>query len=679
MKKLKYFIQSRETSWLSFNDRVLQEAADKTVPLIDRIKFLGIFSSNLDEFFSIRVAALKRLEKHKYIAVKDENYGANEVLKQVLSIVMWQQQKFKKVYDVILTELESENIHIVNEKQLTAEQGSFIRKYFVHNVMSTLAPIMIDDIKTFPYLKDKRIYLAVKLQNKTNDAFSKHSIIEIPTSVLPRFIEISSSDESINIMLLDDLIRYCLDDLFYTFDYDKINAWTIKLTRDAEIDIDSDFEGNFVDKVSQGIKKRKKGVPARFVYDKSIPKEFLKSIIKRMHLTTEDLIAGGRYHNFKDFIDFPNVGRNYLSYQRQTSLPHKHLKFNSSIISAIKKRDSIIHLPYQSFAYVINFIREAAIDPDVKSIKITLYRVAKNSNIINALINAARNGKVVTVAMEIQARFDEEANIYWANKLVEEGIKVIYGFNGMKIHAKICLISREEKGKIVYYANLGTGNYNESTARLYCDHSLFTARKSITNEVAKLFKQIETKKKAGNFKHLIVAPKDVREAFISLIDIEIKNKQVRKPAYIIIKLNHLVDKKLMDKLYEAADAGVKIDVIVRTTCTFMPLSPNINIISIVDRFLEHARMYVFCNNNNPKYYLSSSDWMPRNLDGRVEVTFPIYSKHIQNELQAIIDLQLADNTKARVINPLMDNTYQKTNEKNKVKSQVDIYNMLSSH
>jgi polyphosphate kinase len=679
--KLKKRHKIREISWLSFNERVLQEAEDGSVPLIERIKFLGIFSSNLDEFFRVRIATLRRLANLKNKKnILDIN--PDKVLDKIHRIVISQQKKFDRIYKKILVALAKEKINIINEKQLSYTQARFVRNYFHQQVLPTLVPVMIDKIKDFPFLKDKSIYLIIQLVRKNHNEKSKLALIEIPADRLSRFLILPRAGDSKYIILLDDVIRFCLQDIFYIFNFDHYDAWIIKLTRDAELNIDQDIAGGIVEKLSQSLNKRKKGAPVRFVYDSSLPQGILQYLIKRIHLNKKYLIAGSRYHNFKDFINFPDTGRTDLVYEKINPVPHKYLRPGKSILKTLKDQDCILHLPYQSFDYVIQLLREATLDPKVKSIKIALYRVAQNSNIVNALINAAKNGKSVTVVMELQARFDEEANIFWAKRLEEEGVRVIYGVPGLKVHCKMLVISRHEKGKLKHYINIGTGNYHEDTARQYCDHSLFTADQRIASEAYKVFRFLEDKKKPSNFEHLLVAPFDMRKKFMKLIEHEIKNAKEGKEAFIIIKVNHIVDREIIQKLYEASRAGIKIDMIVRTTCSLIPgikdVSSNIRVISIVDRFLEHARVFIFGNAGNPKYYLSSSDLMARNLDSRVEIAFPVYDEEIQSELKEIIEIQLNDNTKARIINAQQDNRYRKSKSITKVRAQFEIFDYLRS-
>lgn len=672
---------SREISWLSFNARVLQEAADPQVPLIERIKFLGIFSSNLDEFFRVRVATLKRLTSLGKKAKKLIGHDPKEILEEIQEIVLKQQEKSDLIYLNILKELEKHKIFIVNENQLNEEQGEFVKSYFRQEVRPTLIPIMISHLPKFPDLKDQSIYLAICLLKRNHLRKAKYALIEVPTDVLPRFLILPESDGHKYIILLDDVIRYNLKDIFSIFHFDRFEAYTIKLTRDAELDIEDDVSESFIRKISKSLKLRKGGRPVRFIYDSQIPKELLEFLIKHIHLNKDDnLIPGGRYHNFKDFMNFPKIGSRSLQYLPLIPLRHKDLEYQKSLLKTISEKDIILHYPYQSFDYMIDLLREASIDPKVTSIKMTLYRAAKNSKVINALINAIKNGKAVTVIMELQARFDEEANIYWANKLQEEGARVIYGVPGLKVHAKLCLITRREKGKTLHYANIGTGNYNEATAKIYSDHSLFTSDQRITKEVSRVFDFFENNYKVSMFKHLVVSPFCMRERFVELIQNEIKNAQRGKEAYIILKLNNLADQHMIRKIYEASKAGVRIKLIVRSSCSLIPgiqgLSENIEAISILDKFLEHSRILIFYNGGKEKYYISSADWMTSNLDRRVEVACPIYDKAIQQELKTFLDIQWKDNTKARIINEKQDNPYRKISSEARIRAQEAIYDFL---
>ncbi|MEO8146583.1 MAG: polyphosphate kinase 1 [Bacteroidia bacterium] len=671
----------RDLSWLSFNGRVLQEAADPTVPLIERIKFLGIFSSNGDEFFRVRVATLKRMIKLGKKSTKMYGFDVDEILDRIQKTVLKQQALFEEIYQNILGELEINSIFIINEQQLNGEQGRYVREYFRNHILPTLVPIMLDGLKAFPVMKDKTIYLLITLIKKGDSRKIKHALIEVPTNVLSRFLVLPKENKYI--ILLDDVIRYCLDDIFYYFEYDEAKAYTIKITRDGELDIENDVTKSLVKKVAESVKRRKKGQPTRLIYDEAIPTESLNFTLKKLKLKKEDnLQPGGRYHNFIDFINFPSIGPATLRYHVNKPIVPTIYQVNKSLLGVIKKQDVILHFPYQSYDMIIHILREASIDPRVKSISITLYRVARNSNIVNTLINAIRNGKKVTCLVELQARFDEENNITSANRLIEEGVKIIYGVPGLKAHGKLFLISRLESGKLVDYAHIGTGNFNEATAKIYCDHSLLTSDKRITEEVKRIFDFYNDNYKTGTYKHLLVAPFFMRKKFVALIQKEIDNAKEKKPAYIILKLNSLTDEDMIRKLYEASEAGVNIKIIVRGICSLIPqvknLSMNIEVISIVDKYLEHARVFVFANGGDEKYFISSADWMQRNLDFRSEVATPVYDKNLQNELRNILDIQWNDNVKARLINAVQDNHYvsELKPEKIKIRAQDEIYNYL---
>lgn len=672
---------NREISWLYFNARVLQEATDKTVPLIERLRFLAIFSSNLDEFYRVRVATLNRLSNLVNKVKEEFGYNPKKILNQIKNIVVKQERKFNLLFEEIIKELAENKIFILNEHQLNVSRGVFVKKHFREKILSTIVPIIIDDKKPFPELRDRVIYFLVKLTHHTKKQKVKYALIEIPDS-LNRFLVLPETNDLKFIILLDDVIRYCLDEIFFVFEYDEIEAYSIQVTRDAELDLDKNVSDKFIDALSKSLQKRKKGKPMRLLYDSAMPIEMLNIVISKLELSSESLIPGNKYHNFKDFIRFPNVGETDLEYKKIIPLPVKDLSISKGMFELIKQKDYLINLPYQSFDYIIHFLREAAIDPRVKSIHITLYRLAENSRIVNALINASRNGKKVHCLVELKARFDEQANIFWTNKLEEEGIVVNYGISGYKVHTKICMVTRIEKGKSVFYANLATGNYNEKTATIYCDHSLFTADERITKELRKLFDNIEQKKISKGYEHLIVSPLETRKRLFFMIDREIKNAKDGKKAYLILKMNSLADELTITKLYEASNNGVKIDLIIRGMCCLVPgldgFSTNIQIISIIDKFLEHARIWIFGNDGNEEIYLLSADLMTRNLDHRVEVGFPIYNAEIKEEIRDIINIQLKDNVKAREINALSNNKYRKIRNTLPIRSQVDSYNYLKN-
>jgi polyphosphate kinase len=675
-------ILNREVSWLYFNGRVLQEAADKRNPLIERIKFLGIFSNNRDEFFRVRVATVTRMlnvDKVPY----DTAINPKKVLKDITEIVQTQEKEFRKIYNDIVDELATENIFIINETHLSEDQGLFVRKYFQEKVRVYLFPIMISSLKDISSLRDRSIYLAVTLGFADNPSKKDSALIELPTKNLSRFLILPQVDDKKFIILLDDVIRYCLSEVFAVFGWNTFDAYTIKITKDAEIDVDSDVSKSFLESMTESLKQRKKGLPVRFVYDESIPDDLLKIIRKKLNLSKDDPVrGGGRYHNFKDFMNFPNVGSGKLEFGPLPPLRHKDLPVNYSIISAIKRKDIMLHYPYQSFQYIIDLLREVSIDPQVRSIKATIYRAAKDSSVINALINAARNGKYVTVFMELQARFDEEANILWTERLQEEGVKVIHGIPGFKVHSKLILIRRKENNKNVFYAHIGTGNFNEDTARVYADDGLLTANEAITSDVINAFHQMELNYRAFKYKTLIVAPFFMRNYFIKVINYEMKRAKEGKEAWIIIKLNNLVDETIINKLYKASQTGVKIKLIIRGICVLIPgipkISENIKAISIVNRFLEHSRVLVFCHGGDNQYYITSADWMIRNFDNRIEVACPILDKDIQLELRNMLDIQLSDNTTARVIGPGEANQYKQNGEP-PVRSQQLIYEFFKQN
>jgi len=671
---------NRELSWLSFNERVLQEAADGRVPLIERLRFLGIYSNNLDEFYRVRVATLRRLRDYNEENPGELSYDPGKILKKISAIEQQQQEQFRAIYGNLLTDLEKNNIFIVNEKQLSPEQGEFVARFFRENVRPNLFPIMIKNFKRSSFLRDRAIYLVVHLQHSEKKVKDDSALIRVPAASVSRFVILPKINESNYIILLDDVIRYNLGEIFSIFDYDRFDAYTIKLTRDAEIDIDNDVSKSFMERMSESLKQRKQGRPVRFIYDESMPGGLLKSLTERLKISEkDDMNPGGRYHNFKDFMELPNVGPDTLEYSPAPPLPHTHLEGCKSMLAAMRQKDIMLHFPYQSFRYIIDLLREASIDPKVRSIKMTIYRVAKNSNVINALINAARNGKSVTVFLELQARFDEKANIIWSEKMQEEGVKIIHGVPGLKVHSKLILIRRKEGDKNVLYVNVGTGNFNEQTARLYGDDSLLTCNQHITEEVNKVFSLFEKTWYAPvNFRHLIVSPFRTRKFVVQQIDREIKNAKAGKPASILMKLNSLVDEAIVKKLYQASRAGVKCRLIVRGICVLVPgkpgLSENIEVISIVDRYLEHSRIFIFHNEGDEKYFISSADLMTRNLDHRIEVGCPILDPEIQMELRDMLELQWKDNVKARVIEAKQRNSYRVPGQgQEPLRSQQAIY------
>jgi polyphosphate kinase len=682
MNKRKVPFLNREISWLYFNERVLQEAADETVPLIERIKFLSIFSSNLEEFYRVRVATMSRLSNLNERAKALLGFNPKKVLNEIKNIVVKQERKFEELFqETLINGLAKNRIFILNDSQLNVSRGNFVRNHFQEKILSNLVPIIIDLDQPFPELKDRSLYFFVRMIKTGPKVTEKFALIQIP-SILPRFLVLPETNDLKFIILVEDIIKYCLNDIFYIFSYNELEAYTIQVTRDAELDIDKRVSDKFIDELKASLDKRKKGKLIRLLYDTAMPFDMLSILVSKMKLDAEGLIPGNRYHRFGDFIKFPNVGPSTLEYPSATPLKVKGLHPTESIINKLAERDYLINLPYQSYDYIILFLREAAIDPKVTEIHITLYRLAENSKVINALINAAKNGKKVHCLVELKARFDEQANIFWSGRLLEEGVNVNYGLTDYKVHSKICLIKRMEKGRPVYYANLATGNFNEKTARIYCDHSIFTSKKEITKDLLKLFTALNKKTIAKGFKHLIVSPLESRSKFYQLIDREIRIAKTGKPAYLIFKVNSLADEGIVEKLYEASNAGVKIKMIVRGICCLIPgvkgYSENITVISIVDKFLEHARVFIYGNQGNEEMYLSSADLMTRNFEHRVEVGFPVLDRDVRKEIRDIIDFQLQDNVKARDITKLNNNKYHKNRSAIKVRAQVQTYNYLKN-
>lgn len=678
----------REKSWLAFNARVLQEAADENVPLLDRLRFLGIFSNNLDEFFRVRYAAIRRMTLEK-IDTKPMlgDISAEQLLKDITEIVIEHQSESLRILNDIEKKLEKQGIYIINEKQINKDQETFIKEFFIQKVSPELVTIMLNDLVEFPLIKDTSGYLAVKLvmnKNKSglisqllNDKEIRYAIVEIPKTI-NRFVVLPSNSDKQYIILLDDVIRYSLDHIFNIFDYESIDAHMIKITRDAQLEFDSDLSKSLIEKISYSVKERRVGEPVRFVYDQAIDKDTLEFFLNRMKIDSSDsIIPGGRYHNRRDYMDFPNLGRYDLLYKQNVPLPIQGLSLDGSMLQSIKEKDYLLHAPYQSFSYVIRFLREAALDPKVQSIKVTLYRLSKNSQIVSSLINAAKNGKKVTVQIELQARFDEASNISYAEQMQEEGINLIFGVKGLKVHSKICLVERLEDDEIKRYGFVSTGNFSESSAKIYTDVTLFTSDSKILKDMSKVFEFFEVNYRVHRYKHLIVSPHYTRSRFVKLIDREIKNASEGKPAYINLKMNSLSDYKMIDKLYEASNAGVKIKLIIRGICCLIPglknYSENIEAISIVDNYLEHSRVFIFGNNDNPEVFISSADFMTRNIDARVEVTCPIYDEEIKQDLIDTFEIGWKANVKARLHSDKFENLYRKRGEDKVFRAQQEMY------
>ncbi|HET9058101.1 MAG TPA: polyphosphate kinase 1 [Chitinophagaceae bacterium] len=674
----------RDISWLSFNARVLQEANDPSVPLGQRIRFLGIFSNNMDEFYRVRVATLKRMIELGNKAKMHLENSPGEILEEILTTVLEQQNEFNRIWNSILEELRKEKIFIVNERQLNREQQKYVANYFDEEVRSEVIPLMIEAIPQFPYLRDKSIYLGVVMSKKDNAQSRRFALIEVPTRNLSRFILLPSPrpDEQY-IILLEDIIRFSLPNIFSYFEYDKFSAHIFKVTKDAEIDIDNEVNTSIIQSLEKGLKNRRKGRPVRFVYDKEIDPVLLEYLIRKLNLSGKDnLIPGGRIHNFRHFMEFPfHIIKQKVD--RRKPFVHPLLKNTLRVTDVVMEKDILLHLPYHSYNSVIDLLREAAFDPEVTEIKVTAYRLARNSKIINALINAVRNGKAVTVILELRARFEEEANLEWKERLEEEGVRVLLGIPNMKVHAKLCLIKKRTKNKTIHYGFVSTGNLNEKTAAVYSDHCLLTSDRFVMADVNRVFSFFEKPK--DNFqllkacKTLLVCPISMKREFIRFINKEIKNALSGKPASVTLKVNSLSDEEMIEKLYDAAKAGVEIKLIVRGICCMLTEGKKfknpIKAISIVDEYLEHSRVIIFFNNGKERVFISSADWMVRNLDHRVEVAAPIIEKGLKQELKDFLEIQLNDNVKARIWDNQLSNEYVKTKGK-KIRSQMEVYNYL---
>ncbi|HBH7907952.1 polyphosphate kinase 1 [Vibrio parahaemolyticus] len=681
MSAEKLYIE-KELSWLSFNERVLQEAADKTVPLIERIRFLGIFSNNLDEFYKVRFADVKRR-----ILINQERGGSDNskrLLSKMQAKALKLNEQFDELYSELIREMARRRIFLVNEHQLDEAQEKWITKYFRKEVMPHITPLLMkDEIDVLQFLKDEYAYIAVELRKEDH---SQYALIEIPTDHLPRFVMVpeQKGKRRKTIILLDNIIRYCLDELFKGFfDYDELAGYAMKMTRDAEYDLRNEIEYSLLEQMSAGVNQRLTAMPVRFVYEREMPQEMLDFLCSKLRISNYDnLIPGGRYHNFKDFIAFPNVGREYLENKPMPPMKCADFEGYANIFEAIKAKDILLYYPYHTFDHIGELVRQASFDPKVLSIKINIYRVAKDSRLMNSLIDAVHNGKNVTVVVELQARFDEEANIEWSKVLTEAGVHVIFGAPGLKIHSKLLMISRREGDDIIRYAHIGTGNFHEKTARIYTDFSLLTADQEITNEVRNVFGYIENPYRPVKFNHLMVSPRNSRTQIYRLIDNEIANAKAGKKAGLTIKVNNLVDKGIVTRLYAASNAGVKINMIIRGMCALVPgiegVSENIRIISIVDRFLEHPRVVITHNDGDPQVYISSADWMTRNIDHRIEVAAPVRDPRLKQRIIDITNIHFTDTVKARLIDKEMSNSYVPRGNRKKVRSQVAIYDYLKN-
>ncbi|OUW76740.1 MAG: polyphosphate kinase 1 [Flavobacteriaceae bacterium TMED212] len=647
---------NREISWLDFNARVLQEANDENVPLLERLRFIGIFSNNLDEFFQVRYATVKRIAQSSKTGKKVfAGRSAEVLLKEITNKVIELQDESLNTLNGIHKEMEKENIFFIDQNEVLPEHEKFLKNYFIQNVNPGLVTVILSQNRDQDLTSNKAfLIVTMDLEEQVNRQ-NIYALIEIPRNV-KRFVVLpKKNNEKQYVIMLDDLIRYHFHMIFNFFNFKKIQAHMVKITRDAELDLEEDVSKSYIEKITLSVKDRKISEPVRLVYDKEIPDQTLRFVIEKLKIdSTDSLIPGGKYHQRRDYIDFPSLDRPDLLYSSFSPIPIPGLSLEENILDAIDQKDYLLYSPYQDFSYVIKFLREAALDPKVKSIKITIYRLSKASHIASALINAAKNGKNVLVQIELQARFDEENNINFAEQLESAGVQLIFGIPGLKVHSKICVIEREHDKKYRRYGFISTGNFNESTAKIYTDYTLFTSNQKILKEVNKVFNFLEVSYRIKNYKHLIVSPHYTGSILSKLIDNEIENQKNGLRSGISLKINNITNSPLIDKLYEASQAGVKIKMIVRGICCLIPgvkgLSENITVISVVDKFLEHPRVYIFENAGNNKIYLSSADLMTRNIENRVEVACPVYDNELQKQILDTFNLSWEDNTKGRIVN-----------------------------
>ena len=677
----KFNFVNRELSWLNFNERVLEEASDKTVPLIERLRFLGIFSNNLDEFFQVRFASVKRIAQSGKSGKKVlGGIEAKELLKSITNKVIELQQKSNTILNDIERELQKENVVFINEEQVKNYQIQYLTDYFLEKVNPSLVTVILKE--EYQDFTDNKTFFAIKMElnPNSNNSLSENKIyafIELPKK-LDRFIVLPVEKNGMQfIMMLDDLIRLHFHLIFSMFDYKKIDAHMFKITRDGELDIEENFGKSYAEKIMNSVRDRIFADPVRLVHDKNIDPVTLEKVMGKLGVKSKkSLIPGGRYHRRADYMKFPSLNRSDLMYQKTIPLSVKNLGLEQNIIQAVSKKDFLIYTPYHSFSYLIKFLRESALDPNVKTIKITLYRLARYSQVVSSLINAVKNGKKVVVYVELQARFDEENNINIADKLEKSGVQIIMGVRGLKVHSKICLVLRYEKDKIKKYGFVSTGNFNEYTAKIYTDYTLFTSNQKLLKDVSKVFDFLEVNYEFKRYKHLIVSPHYTYQKLIELIDNEIRNKLIGIKSKIRLKLNSITNYKIISKLYEASNAGVKIEMIVRGVCCLIPgvkdMSENIKVISVVDKYLEHPRIYIFENAGKTKVYISSADWMTRNFENRIEVTCPIYDIDLQNQIIDTFNISWKDNVKSRLINELKLRNIRKQNIV-KTRSQFETY------
>lgn len=672
-KEDKYYLP-RDISWMYFNRRILQEAMKERVPILERLSFLGIYSNNLDEFFRVRVATQSRVAECEDKAAHSEREEALKLIRQINKLNNRYSKEYEGAIKQVTAELEKENICLVNHVQLDEEQQLFVDSFYQQRLNGFISPVWLKSVKQLGNEADENIFLAVKMR-KEGHKVGEYAIIELPVAQAGRFIRLPDKDGKNYLMYLDDVVRYCLPLIFHGMNYKHFEAYAFKFTKDAEMEIDNDLRNGMMQKISKGVKSRKRGEPLRVIYDASMPKDLLKRVMNKLNLDKLDtVLGGGKYHNHKDLMRFPDCGRKDLKYPEWTPVLKNELSGNVGMLELIRRKDRFIHVPYHSFDSYIRILQEAAINKEVKSIKTTLYRLAKDSKVVKALINAARNGKKVTVVIELLARFDEASNIDWSKKMQDAGIRVIFGVEGLKVHSKITYISMKTGADI---ACISTGNFHEGNARMYTDYMLMTAAKNVTRDVSLVFDFIERPYSPVRFKELLVSPNEMKQKFSRLINEEIKNKQAGKPAYILIKINHITDPVMVKKLYEASSHGVRIDLLVRGNCSLITgvpgVSDTIRINGIIDRYLEHSRIFIFANGGDEKMFIGSADWMPRNLDNRVEVIAPVYDPEIKADLKRVVEYGLKDTLQGRVVDGTGENRPWISKDKTAFRSQEELY------
>lgn len=675
-KKEKPYLE-RDISWMYFNRRILQEATRSHVPLLERMAFLGIYSNNLDEFFRVRVASQSRIAECMDKSAAKEREKAKKLLKQIGKLNARYVKDYEEAVSSVTENLKKENIYLVSNSEVTPEQLQFIQSFYKEKLNGLIVPVWFSAVKLLDYENDENIYLAVKVSKNGNKPMADYAFLELPVNICGRFVQLPDHENKSYLMYLDDVIRCCLPLVFEGLGYDEYEAYAFKFTRDAEMEIDNDLRTGTLQKISKGVKSRKKGEPLRVIYDNNMPKDLLKRVSKKLELDSLDtVIESGRYQNHKDLMKFPDCGHSNLKYPKWPPILKKELDGPESLLKKIQEKDRFIHVPYHNFDSFIRVLQEAAVSKQVTSIKITLYRLAKESKVVKALIGAARNGKKVTVVIELLARFDEASNINWSKKMQDAGIKVIFGVEGLKVHSKITHIEMKSGPDI---ACISTGNFHEGNAKMYTDCMLMTAYPKIVKDVNQVFEFIERPYTQIRFKELLVSPNEMKNKFVTLINNEIKNKKAGKPAYIKIKINHITDPIMVEKLYEASEAGVDIDLVVRGNCSLITnvpdVSTHIRIHGIIDRYLEHSRIFIFANGGEEKIYLGSADWMPRNLDHRIEVITPVYDPAIKGEMKRIVEYGLKDTLQGRIVDGAGDNLFwSEETEEAPFRSQEALYN-----